>query len=108
MDTVTWQDAVRVPAVAVILAVPGPTARTRPVWTSATDSSEEDQLTEGSVAFSGSTVALTIAVSPRLSDREVGATSMEDTSITGFPQDKSVKTNTISMNGKRLNSCVTF
>lgn len=56
--TVTVQAAEASPALAVMVAVPGPTAVTRPAWsTTATVWSLEVQVTRGSVASAGRTEA---------------------------------------------------
>ena len=68
--TVTSQLAEKSPAVAVMVAVPAPTALTVPsLSTFATASLSEAQLTVLSVAFFGNTVAVSVALPPTVSDR---------------------------------------
>ena len=62
MLTVTVQTAVLSPACAVIVVVPLPTAVTTPFSTVGTFSSAEVQATVLSVALSGDTVAVRVAV----------------------------------------------
>ena len=69
--TVTAHSAVLPPHFAVMVALPALTAVTLPLATFATDSSDEAQATFLSVASSGFTVAVNVAVSPMANDRVV-------------------------------------
>ena len=72
-STITAQVASHVPATARITVCPTPTAVTVPSATVATDVSSELQVTLGSVASSGSTVAVSVPVWPTVSNSSVGS-----------------------------------
>ncbi len=82
--TVTWmvQLALLSPALAVMVALPPPTAFTLPSSTVATLASEVLQVTVLSVASAGETVAARVASSPLLRAREALSRVMEETGIT--------------------------
>ena len=84
-STVTAQVAVFSPACAVIVTVPGATAVTFPSATVATDSSEVVQVTVGSVAFSGRTVAFKSASFPSTRVISVISRVTDSTSTSGTP-----------------------
>ena len=81
--TVTVQTAVLSPAPAVIVVVPLLTAVTMPFSTVATFSSAEVQVTVLSVALSGVTVAVNVAVAPRVSDKVLVFKFIASTATTG-------------------------
>ena len=68
---VTLHSAMQEPDFAVIVASPDFFAVTLPSATVATDTSDEPQVTDLSVALSGLTVAVIVSVSPTCIDREV-------------------------------------
>ena len=69
--TVTAHSAVLTPHFAVTVALPDLTAVTLPLSTFATDSSDDDHATVLSVASSGFTVAVNVALSPMANERDV-------------------------------------
>ena len=73
------QDTEKLAAVAVTIAEPILRAITLPLSTFAMDSSDEDQTTVLSVASSGFTVAVKVAVSPIARDKAVLSRVMDDT-----------------------------
>ena len=75
------QEASFSPALAVIVASPSPTAVTTPSFTVATFSSLEDQVTVGSVASSGRTVAVRVAVLPLMMGSSVLSKAIEVTGV---------------------------
>ena len=83
--TVTVQDALLPPAVAVIVAVPAPFAVTTPPYTVATLPFEVDQTTVLSVAFDGFTVAIRVRFSPTSIDAEVVFSEIPVTGTVGTP-----------------------
>ena len=83
--TVTAQDALLPPAVAVIVAVPAPFAVTTPPYTVATLPFEVDHTTVLSVAFDGFTVAIRVRSSPTSIDAEVVFSETPVTGTVGTP-----------------------
>jgi hypothetical protein len=82
--TVTLHSPFFPSAVAVIVAVPSPTAVTRPEGlTEATDCFEEDQVTSFFVAVEGVTWALSWTVSPIPNSLEEGLTETDSTRTSG-------------------------
>ena len=81
--TVTEQVADLPPAVAVIVAVPSPTAVTVPLLTVATDWLDVDQLTDLLVALDGWTVAVRFDVPPTSRATVVGLSETPVTAISG-------------------------
>ena len=77
--TVTAHSAAFPQHSAVMMAVPDLRAVTLPLSTLATDSSEDDHATVLSVASSGFTVAVKVAVSPMARDKVVLSRVMDDT-----------------------------
>ena len=82
--TMTAHSAVLPPHLAVIVALPDLTAVTLPSATLATDSSEEVHVTFLSVASSGFTVAVNVAVSPTVKERVVLSSVTDSTSTEIF------------------------
>ena len=85
--TVTVQLAVSPPAEAVIVALPAATAVTTPFTTVATDVSLLVQVTEGSAALAGLTVATSVSVPPTDIDALVlfKLTPVTATGVAGVP-----------------------
>ena len=83
-STVTTQVASFSPALAVMVALPGATAFTWPSVTVATEASDELQVTLGSVASAGRTVANNSASSPSTKVKEDWFKAMELTGINLF------------------------
>ena len=83
-STVTAQAASFSPALAVMVALPGATAFTLPASTVATEASEVLQVTPGSVASAGRTVADKVASSPSTNVRAGWFKAMELTGINRF------------------------